>query len=101
VLGPRKGWFVTKFRVDLSILGKDEVHLAEFETQVRKEYSWVPKLIFNNRRAEILQRFVDRERIYTHEHFVRRYEQSARRNLEDSIRKLNGYGDDHQRTVSG
>ena len=74
--------------VDLSILGKSEVRFAEYETQIRQEYSWVPKLFFKPKRAEILQRFLDRERIYTHEHFVTRYEQSARRNFEDSIRKL-------------
>jgi predicted metal-dependent HD superfamily phosphohydrolase len=74
--------------VDLSILGKGEARFAEYETQIRQEYSWVPKLVFKPKRAKILQRFLDRERIYTHEHFVTRYEQSARRNLEDSIRKL-------------
>jgi predicted metal-dependent HD superfamily phosphohydrolase len=74
--------------VDLSILGQSEVRFAEYETQIRKEYGWVPKLIFNPKRAEILQRFLDRERIYTNEHFATRYEQNARRNLEESIRKL-------------
>jgi len=48
----------------------------------------VPKLIFNRKRAEILQGFLDRKRIYTNEDFFVRYEQRARRNLECSIRKL-------------
>jgi predicted metal-dependent HD superfamily phosphohydrolase len=74
--------------VDLSILGQSEDRFAEYETQIREEYSWVPKPIFKPRRAEILQRFLDRERIYTHELFVNRYEQNARRNLEGSIQKL-------------
>ena len=74
--------------IDLSILGQSEVRFAEYEAQIREEYSWVPKLLFKPKRAEILQRFLDRERIYIHEHFVKRYEQNARRNLEGSIRKL-------------
>ncbi len=74
--------------VDLSILGQSEERFAEYETQIREEYTWVPKLIFNRKRVEILQGFLDRKSIYTNEHFVMRYEQSARRNLEGSIRKL-------------
>jgi predicted metal-dependent HD superfamily phosphohydrolase len=74
--------------VDLSILGQSEARFAEYETQIREEYSWVPKLIFKPKRSEILQRFLNRDHIYTHEHFVKRYEQNARRNLENSIRKL-------------
>jgi predicted metal-dependent HD superfamily phosphohydrolase len=74
--------------VDLSILGQGEQRFAEYEAQIGEEYSWVPKLIFRPKRAEILQRFLERERIYTHEHFTIRYEQSARRNLEQSIRRL-------------
>lgn len=74
--------------VDLSILGQNEARFAEYEAQVRKEYGWVPKLIFNSRRAKILQRFLDRPHLYATEHFARKYEQNARRNLEQSVRKL-------------
>jgi len=74
--------------VDLSILGQSEARFADYETQIRQEYSWAPNLIFNRKRAEILQAFLDRKRIYTNENFFVRYEQRARRNLECSIRKL-------------
>ena len=74
--------------IDLSILGQDEARFAEYEAQIREEYRWVPNLIFKPRRAEVFQRFLDRARIYSTEHFADRYEQSARRNLEQSIRKL-------------
>jgi predicted metal-dependent HD superfamily phosphohydrolase len=74
--------------VDLSILGQDELRFVEYEEQIRKEYSWVPRPVFNSKRAEILQGFLDREQIYANKLFADRYEQRARRNLKDSIRKL-------------
>ena len=40
------------------------------------------------KRAEILERFLARERIYTTEFFSFKYEQRARQNLQDSIRAL-------------
>ena len=74
--------------VDLSILGQDEQRFAEYEQQIREEYRWVPSLIFKRKRAEILQGFLDRKSIYTTELFADKYEQKARRNLENSIQKL-------------
>lgn len=74
--------------VDLSILGQSEARFAEYEAQIREEYRWVPKLIFNSKRKEILQRFLDRPRIYATDYFAGRYEERARRNLEHSIREL-------------
>lgn len=74
--------------VDLSILGKDELRFSQYESQIREEYLWVPALVFKPKRAEILQRFLDRKRIYTTDLFAAKYEDAARRSLENSIRKL-------------
>lgn len=74
--------------VDLSILGQGEQRFAEYEAQIREEYRWVRKPIFNSKRAEILERFLARSRIYATDFFAARYEQQARRNLEGSIRRL-------------
>ena len=74
--------------VDLSILGQGEQRFVEYESQIREEYRSVPKLIFNFKRAEILERFLARSRIYATDFFATKYEQQARRNLEDSIRQL-------------
>jgi len=74
--------------VDLSILGQGEQRFAEYEAQIREEYRWVPKLIFNSKRAEILERFLARSRIYATDFFAAKYERQARRNLEGSIREL-------------
>jgi predicted metal-dependent HD superfamily phosphohydrolase len=67
--------------VDLSILGADEQRFAEFESQVRQEYSFVPGFLFRMKRKSILRAFLDRERIYSTPHFRDRLEGAARRNL--------------------
>jgi predicted metal-dependent HD superfamily phosphohydrolase len=74
--------------VDLSILGQDQRRFAEYEAGIRAEYAWVPQEIFNAKRAEILQRFLDRARIYSTDHFFAKYEHQARQNLEQSIQRL-------------
>ena len=74
--------------VDLSILGQNEKRFDEYEVGIRAEYAWVSTELFNAKRAEILQRFLDRKMIYATEHFSRKYERQARGNLERSIRGL-------------
>lgn len=74
--------------VDLSILGADEAAYAEFETNVRQEYRWVPSMLFRRKRAEILESFLARPQIYMLEAFRTRYEIQARRNLAQAIATL-------------
>lgn len=76
--------------VDLSIFGKPTERFREYEAQIRREYDWVPTEVFNPKRAEILEGFLQRERIFNTETFSRRYEATARENLEGSIEKLRG-----------
>lgn len=74
--------------VDLSILGADEASYAAFEADVRKEYRWVPVILFRRKRAEILESFLERPRIYNTEPFYARYELQARHNLAAAITAL-------------
>lgn len=74
--------------VDLSILGQPRERFQEYEAQIRREYNWVPEETFAAKRAEILVRFLARERIYATHHFFAKYEQQARTNLQNSIHKL-------------
>jgi len=67
--------------VDLAILGAEAQRFEEYEAQVRKEYRWVPELIYRRRRAEILRSFLDRPTIYSTPLFIERYEKQARANL--------------------
>ncbi len=74
--------------VDLSILGQGEQRVREFEGQIRREYEWVQASLFASKRAEILEGFLARPRIYSTDHFFAKYERQARVNLQCSVRKL-------------
>jgi predicted metal-dependent HD superfamily phosphohydrolase len=74
--------------IDLSVLGQAEPRFLQYENQIRQEYAWVPAAIFAAKRAEILERFLDRERIFTLDWFWTRFERQARQNLSASIQAL-------------
>jgi predicted metal-dependent HD superfamily phosphohydrolase len=76
--------------IDLSIFGQPEERFLEYEKQIRREYAWVPKIIFAPKRAQILEGFLRRDSIYRTDSFRTKYESSARRNLERSIDILRG-----------
>lgn len=76
--------------IDLSILGADERAYAAFEVSVRREYRWVPSMLFRRKRAEILESFLGRPQIYMTGPFHQRYEACARRNLAQAIAALRG-----------
>jgi predicted metal-dependent HD superfamily phosphohydrolase len=80
---------------DLSVLAKDSNNYEIYRKNIRKEYSWVPSEVFNPKRAEILQIFLQRAHIYQTE-FMRNkvnfetgktYEVQARENLKRDIEK--------------
>jgi predicted metal-dependent HD superfamily phosphohydrolase len=71
--------------IDLSILGADPVRFAEYDAQVKAEYSWVPEAVYRIKRREVLQGFLDRPVIYNTHHFQARHEQQARANLRAAI----------------
>jgi len=77
--------------VDLTILGRPPEQFREYERQIREEYAWVEKTVFAARRAEILQRFLARNRIYKTDLFFHRMEAQARANLRASVQRLS-YG---------
>ena len=74
--------------IDLSILGAPPYVYDQFEVNIRKEYKRVPKIIFNNKRKQILQGFLDMEGIYKTDVFKSKLEQSARENLIRTIAGL-------------
>ena len=74
--------------IDLSVLGRDEEGFLQYEQQIRREYAWVPDLVFASKRLEILQRFVAREHLFATKWFRNKYEAQARRNLKASNTKL-------------
>jgi predicted metal-dependent HD superfamily phosphohydrolase len=74
--------------VDLSILGRERERFDEYETQIRKEYDWVPDEAFVAGRTAVLQNFLVRPRIYNTDFFRDKYESQARENLKHSISRL-------------
>jgi predicted metal-dependent HD superfamily phosphohydrolase len=75
---------------DLSILGAPAARFQEYEAQVRSEYSWVPDDAFRSRRAMILKELLGRSHLYSTARFRARYEARARRNLQQSLKDLEG-----------
>ena len=76
--------------IDLAILGSGPERYAEFETDVRREYRWVPGVVYRKKRAEILASLLDRPRIYHFDALADRFEGRARRNIAAAIRTLTG-----------
>ena len=85
---PPEGDTALLIDIDLSILGRDKGVYDQFEENVRKEYRWVPKPLYRRKRKEILQSFLDREKIYVTEFFNGRYESQARINLQNAVDNL-------------
>jgi predicted metal-dependent HD superfamily phosphohydrolase len=74
--------------IDLSILGANPATYELFETNVRKEYRWVPWFLYRAKRSEILASFLNRDRLYSCDLFHQRYDAPARANLVKAIADL-------------
>lgn len=59
-----------------------------YEQQIRQEYAWVPRLLYNRKRRSVLQAFLARARIYSTSAFGIRFEAQARANLAEAVRAL-------------
>jgi predicted metal-dependent HD superfamily phosphohydrolase/dephospho-CoA kinase len=73
---------------DLSILGAGADDFAAFEQAIRREYAFVPGLLYRRRRRRVLERFLARPAIYRTDAFSCRYEARARVNLAAAIARL-------------
>lgn len=67
--------------IDLAILGAAPERFAEYDKQVRAEYSWVPGVVYKMKRRSVLRAFLARPSIYSTACFRERFEAQARRNL--------------------
>ena len=73
--------------IDLAILGASPSRFAEYERQIRVEYSFVPENDFREMRGDILRSFVTRAHLYSTPHFRGLLEQQARINLANSLQQ--------------
>jgi len=71
--------------IDLAILGAAPKRFGEYEHQIRLEYAHVPATLFSTKRREILQGFLDRERLFHTPALHARLEAAARGNLAQAI----------------
>ena len=74
--------------IDLTILGSTTERYDQFEHSIRKEYQLIPSAIYAQKRKAILEGFLTRERIYSHQYFFNSFEKSARKNLKNAIYRL-------------
>ncbi len=74
--------------MDLSILGAANDDFDAYEAGIRQEYEFVPDLQYCSARGEILNRFLNRQRLYFTDYFSSRYEARARLNVMRSLALL-------------
>ncbi|MGH9844101.1 MAG: HD domain-containing protein [Blastocatellia bacterium] len=76
--------------LDLSILGSDEAVYNKYARAIRKEYAWVPSLIYKRKRRKVLESLLDRKRIFFTDAVFEARESLARRNIGQELSKLRG-----------
>lgn len=76
--------------IDLAILGSSPQRFDAYERGIRAEYSWVPKVFYRQKRAEILAGFLARPAIYATKLFREEFEQNARANLAAALQRWGG-----------
>ncbi len=74
--------------IDLGILGASPHIFKQYDSDIRREYQWVPDEQFRQGRVQVLSSFLERPAIYSTEHFLREYEQQARANLRRRTEEL-------------
>ncbi|MGK0289949.1 MAG: putative metal-dependent HD superfamily phosphohydrolase [bacterium] len=74
--------------IDLSILGTPANKFEEYGKNIRKEYSWVPLFLYRKKRAQVLESFLQHSSVFKTEHFQKKYEEQAKKNLKNSISYL-------------
>ncbi len=72
---------------DLSILGSDPQTYQAYTQAIRQEYAWLPKGLYQERRASLLKRLLARERIYQTRAFAP-LEEPARENLRRELAQI-------------
>ncbi len=75
---------------DLAILGAAASEYKEYAMAIRQEYSWVPDGEYRWGRKQVLDKFLQRNRIYYTSELFLALEERARSNLQGEIRDLGG-----------
>ena len=70
---------------DLLILGRERNRYIEYMDSIRKEYEWVEREFYKQERAKVLQKFLERDRIYFTDEMFHAHERQARENIKFEI----------------
>ncbi len=76
--------------IDLAVLGAPATRFEAYDADVRQEYGWVPEALYRRKRIEVLQRFLQRPRLYATEAAFNELEAQARHNLAAALSALGG-----------
>lgn len=74
--------------IDLAVLGASPQRFAAYDEDVRQEYGWVPSALYRTKRREVLERFLQRPRLYETDVAFDELEAQARRNLAAALSRL-------------
>lgn len=74
--------------IDLSVLGSAPGAYEDYRRAVRREYRWVPGILFRRNRRAVLESFLRRERIFLTDHFHASHEARARANVAAELEGL-------------
>lgn len=74
--------------IDLAILGAEPERYARYETDIRREYRWVPGPLYRRARRALLQGFLERPRLYATDALHSQREARARANLTAALARL-------------
>lgn len=83
--------------VDLGILGASAPVFESYDSNIRKEYHWVPFETYRTERMRVLRSFLDQETIYHTAPVRELYETRARENLKRKIAQMASQGASHFR----
>jgi predicted metal-dependent HD superfamily phosphohydrolase len=78
-------WFLD---FDLAILGSRPEIYRTYSQAIRREYRWVPKLLYRRGRRQVLESFLQRELLFFTEAMRTRLEDQARANLAEELASL-------------
>lgn len=74
--------------IDITILGSREEIYLDYTKQIRKEYKWIPGILYRKKRKEIMKQFLRRPRLYYTPFFFDKFEKQARANIADEVATL-------------
>lgn len=74
--------------IDLATLGAERAQYDHYEEMIRKEYAYVPGVLYKKGRKKILNAFLDCEKIYRTRYFNELLEAEARANIERVLKYL-------------